>query len=99
MITRIVKMNFRPEETENFLLLFEEVKNRIRGFEGCCGLTLLRDIHNPDLMFTYSLWNSEQSLERYRKSELFSSTWEQTKSKFSSPASAWSVMDQSNTEQ
>ena len=54
MIQRIVKMTFRPEEVDNFLSLFEEVKHKIRGCEGCAGLTLLADINQTNVLFTYS---------------------------------------------
>ncbi|HEY1045124.1 MAG TPA: antibiotic biosynthesis monooxygenase family protein [Bacteroidia bacterium] len=91
MITRIVKMTFRHEELENFMQLFEEVKLKIRNFEGCEGLSLLRDINNQNILFTYSHWQSENHLNQYRNSELFADTWKLTKSKFESKAEAWSV--------
>ena len=91
MITRIVKMTFRHEELDNFMQLFEEVKHKIRNFEGCEGLSLLRDINKPNILFTYSHWHSENHLNQYRNSELFAITWQQTKAKFESKAEAWSV--------
>jgi heme oxygenase (mycobilin-producing) len=98
MITRIVKMQFRPSETEAFLSLFERVKQQIRSFEGCVGLTLLRDMNAPDTLFTYSHWESEAHLNAYRNSELFEKTWKDTKSGFSAKAEAWSVLEQSHTQ-
>ena len=97
MIQRIVKMTFRPEEVDNFLSLFEEVKHKIRGCEGCAGLTLLADINQTNVLFTYSYWQTEANLNAYRDSELFAITWRDTKSKFASKAEAWSVQVQSET--
>lgn len=97
MIQRIVKMTFLPEQVENFLALFEEVKHKIRGREGCLGLNLLRDIKHSNILFTYSYWRSEADLNAYRDSELFAVTWRDTKSKFSAKAEAWSVQIQSET--
>lgn len=91
MITRIVKMHFRPEETNNFIHLFEEVKDKIRTFDGCKGVILLRDLRQPEIFFTYSHWESENALNTYRNSELFAETWKNTKAKFFSKAEAWSV--------
>ncbi len=91
MINRIVKMTFEDSKTEAFLALFEEVKNKIRIQAGCQHLELWRDISNPNILFTYSIWNSEQDLENYRHSDLFKTTWENTKNKFSEKAKAWSV--------
>ena len=91
MIIRIVKMNFRPEEVGAFQENFEKNKEKIRAFEGCEGLQLLRDINHPSRFFTYSFWQSTDHLEAYRKSELFQGVWKFTKSLFANRAEAWSV--------
>lgn len=88
---RIVKMVFRPEEVVEFEKLFDEVKERIRNFEGCTHLTLLRDKNHSETFFTYSRWNDESDLENYRNSDLFKSVWSRTKVKFGEKPEAWSV--------
>ena len=70
MLIRIVKMTFRPEKINEFLEIFESSKEKIRAFEGCHHLELLRDINSPDIFLTYSHWESEEDLNNYRKSEL-----------------------------
>ena len=92
MINRIVRMSFEPSLVPAFLSLFETVKDQIANFEGCKGLTLLRDAHESNVLFTYSLWESEADLNKYRFSELFKSTWEQTKNKFTAKPIAWSLL-------
>lgn len=84
-------MTFRNEEVENFIALFHQVKQKIRHFEGCQNLDLLRDVKNQNIFFTYSYWESEKHLNNYRTSELFAETWAATKAKFSEKAEAWSV--------
>jgi heme-degrading monooxygenase HmoA len=42
-------------------------------------------------MFTYSQWDSEESLNAYRQTELFVQTWKRTKTLFQEKAEAWSV--------
>lgn len=91
MIKRIVQMSFRPECRQDFLLLFEERKHIIRGFEGCMMLELWQDINNPDIFFTHSLWASEEHLNHYRFSAFFKDTWTRTKALFAEKAQAWSV--------
>ena len=91
MIERIVRMSFREEKVKEFLTLFNKTKDQIASFKGCHGLKLLRDVRHHHVLFTYSSWESEEALEQYRKSELFRSTWQQTKEMFESKASAWSV--------
>ena len=96
MITRIVKMTFKPEHVSVFLTQFERDKKHIRGFEGCLHLELLNDKNNPNIFFTYSKWQDESFLEKYRHSDLFSSVWKQTKILFAEKAEAWTVNSVSN---
>ena len=91
MFTRIVKMEFKAEEVENFLINFDTVKHKIRNFPGCEHLTLLRDKNDSTVFFTYSKWAKEEDLEHYRHSQLFKGVWATTKPKFRSNAQAWSV--------
>ena len=91
MITRIVKMTFRPDEVPRFLHVFNENKTKIAGFEGCTHLELLNDVHTPAVFFTYSHWQDERYLEAYRNSELFKGVWQQTKQLFADKPDAWTV--------
>lgn len=91
MLKRIVKMTFRPDETDVFIGLFESKKSLIRNFDGCKYLELVRDINNPAIFFTISIWDTDNSLQNYRRSDLFKTTWEETKALFSEPAEAWST--------
>jgi quinol monooxygenase YgiN len=91
MIIRIVKMTFKPDLAKDFLNLFNENKNHIAGFEGCTHLELLNDRDNPATFFTYSKWENEHFLEKYRNSELFNTVWDQTKKLFDAKPEAWTV--------
>jgi len=91
MLKRIVKMTFREAAVPDFLAIFEESKPKIRAFEGCHHLELLRDLQRPNVLFTFSFWENEEALGRYRQSELFKTTWKKTKALFSERAEAWSV--------
>ena len=90
MIVRIVKMEFKQELVDSFLLLFNANKESIRNFPGCNKLTLLQD-SSKNVFFTYSIWENESSLERYRDSNLFKEVWKETKSYFSKKPKAWST--------
>jgi heme-degrading monooxygenase HmoA len=91
MIIRIVKMSFQEEMTEDFLNFFDKYKSEIRNFKGCQYLQILKDIKNPNIIFSYSYWDSEISLLNYRNSSLFIDIWSETKKKFKDPAEAWST--------
>lgn len=90
MIVRIVKMSFREEKAQEFIELFEKSKESIRNFEGVEHLELLREHPEGSIFFTYSHWQSEEHLEKYRKSELFKRVWKDTKALFAKKAEAWS---------
>ena len=91
MFVRIVKMTFKEEAVETFLKNFHNNKNAIRNFEGCRFLELYRDRQQPNIFFTYSYWDAQTDLERYRSSELFKTVWTKTKPLFSDRPEAWSV--------
>jgi quinol monooxygenase YgiN len=91
MITRIVKLTFHPEKVADFMEVFEESKTKIRAFEGCFGMELLKNMDAPYVLFTKSLWNDAAALEKYRHSELFQKTWARTKIHFAAKAEAWSL--------
>ncbi len=67
--------------------------NLIRGFEGCNHVELLQGENEPNIFFTYSLWESETHLNKYRDSELFSSVWSRVKPLFNEKPHAWSVKE------
>ena len=84
-------MTFQPEKVNDFINAFESKKDLIGNFEGCAGVELLRDIQQPNVFFTYSKWQSEDALEKYRQSPLFQATWDEVKKWFSDKPEAWSL--------
>lgn len=88
---RIVKMEFMPEKVTDFLTVFNESKEKISSFDGISHLELLNDKNNSNIFFTYSIWQSEEHLNKYRDSDLFKSVWTKTKPLFAEKAEAWSV--------
>jgi len=83
-------MTFQVEKVADFLSIFESSKDKIRHFEGCCHLELLRDLDCPHIFSTYSHWENEQALEKYRQSELFRKTWAASKILFAEKPLAFS---------
>ncbi len=88
MVTRIVKMSFKPDRVEEFKQLFEQYKMQIAGAEGCISLRMLQE-RESNIFFTYSEWQGEEYLEQYRRSDLFSKVWSQTKTFFNDKPQAW----------
>ena len=88
---RIVKMTFLPEHRDDFLENFYSIKERIRNFNGCSKLSLVNDQKDKNVFFTISEWDSEESLGKYRGSELFKNTWKRVKPMFAERAEAWST--------
>lgn len=93
MITRVVKMTFRPENIFRFKEIFYESKSMIQAFEGCVRVELMNDVNNEDCYFTLSYWLTEDDLNNYRQSYLFKNTWSKVKPLFSERAQAWSLIN------
>ena len=91
MFVRIVKLSFHQENIPAFLENFEVMKEKIRNAPGNRLLELYQDKNNPDIFFTYSYWENEADLEKYRQSELFLDVWSFTKKLFNAKPEAWSV--------
>ena len=90
MIVRIVKLTLFPHKTKDFLALFNRYKTDIAAFPGCLQLQGLQDIKNTNVFFTYSHWDNEESLNKYRNSELFNEVWPQAREWFEEKPEAWS---------
>ncbi|VXC38770.1 Antibiotic biosynthesis monooxygenase [Flavobacterium sp. 9AF] len=84
-------MRFQEDKIDLFLENFNQVKEKIRNFEGNEFLELYQDKNDPRIFFTYSYWQQEENLEEYRKSVLFTEVWNFTKALFSDKPEAWSV--------
>lgn len=87
-------MEFLPEKLGDFLTIFNQSKLLIRYFDGCKELQLHSDARNPNIRYTYSYWESEEALEKYRKSELFQTTWAATKILFATKPQAFSLIQE-----
>lgn len=88
---RIVKLTFQEDKLQDFLNFFDTINTKVAGFEGCNGMKLLQDIHQPHVVFTYSDWDDEAALNNYRYSDLFKGVWTTIKPWFDAKAEAWSV--------
>ena len=88
-ILRIVRMTFRPEEVEGFVREFERLQHRVGNVPGCFSVRLERDVQDPTICATFSVWESVEHLNAYRKSALFGEIWPDTKRRFAAPPEVW----------
>jgi len=91
MIKRIVKMSFKPQNVDDFIEIFDHAHPLIEGMPGCKKVELYAEDGKPNILFTLSIWDNTDSLEYYRNSELFKTTWEKTKALFDDKPAAWSI--------
>jgi quinol monooxygenase YgiN len=96
MITRIVKIHFQEDKIADFLSFFEQIKWEVAKQKNCGGMKLLQDKYQPNIVFTYSLWEDENALNAYRDSELFQKIWPTIKPWFKEKAEAWTVNEYFN---
>ena len=91
MLIRIVRMTFQKDRVVDFLENFEQNKAKIRSFTGCHHLELWQDENEENIFMTHSHWDSEESLNQYRDSELFKTVWAYTKQLFAEKPQAFSA--------
>jgi autoinducer 2-degrading protein len=99
MLIRIVKLPVDTVKLEEFLDHFNSLKEKIRNFDGCSELKLLCDVKQKNIIYTYSIWQSESHLEAYLNSDLFKETWAKVKPLFFSKPEAWSLNELMNVEE
>ncbi len=90
MLIRIVRMTFYEDKVGDFLQIFEESKYKIRAFPGCSHLELHQDCNANHVFSTYSYWDNEEAINKYRNSGLFKSVWSRTKALFAEKTMAFS---------
>ena len=84
-------MHFTEAGVDEFLEIFNAHKTSIRNFSGCSHLQLLKDIDDHLCYSTLSHWDKQESLDRYRQSELFGKVWGRVKTLFSERSQAFSL--------
>jgi heme-degrading monooxygenase HmoA len=93
MITRLVKLTIDPNKVREFEEIFVSNKDKIAAFPGCQQVKVMRDVNAPNVYFTHSIWESEEAINNYRKSELFGGIWPNTKKLFADKPEAWSLTE------
>ena len=82
-IIRIVRMIFTQDTLSQFDAIFKINKKAIEKQPGCLIVELVEDSKNPLVRATVSSWDKEESLNLYRKSQLFGEVCPKTKRLFS----------------
>lgn len=92
MLHRIVRMEFTPETKANFVEIFYKKQPFIEAFKGCHSVDLMVDEEDDLVLYTFSKWDANESLQKYRSSAMFIETWKQVKPLFSTKAKAFSLI-------
>ncbi len=91
MIVRIVEMRIDSSKKQDVVRTFQEIKESVRGFNGCHYVGLFEDTNSPEHIVTYSIWDSEKDLETYRASPVFERNWKLLKEFFIDKPKAYSL--------
>lgn len=91
MITRIVRLEISEEHVVDFKEFFDRNKAEILSSPGCRSLLLKNEVGHPNVFFTISEWDKEESLNEYRQSQFFREVWPNVKLWFSAKPLAYSL--------
>ena len=78
-------MTFTHDTLKQFEAIFKKHEEAIAGQPGCFQVELVKDSTSQLVRATVSRWDSEESLNDYRKSALFGEVWPETKRLFAAP--------------
>jgi quinol monooxygenase YgiN len=84
-------MTIKEEHVAEYIAFTASLKAKIKAFDGCQFLDILQDVNNRNLLFSYSLWDTEEHLDLYRASKFFKETWATIKPWFDDKPEAWST--------
>ena len=88
-IVRIVRLTFDEKTIETFQELYQKHELAIASQPGCHSVDMVEDEADPYVRATISKWDSVESLNRYRDSELFGEVWPATKALFAGKPEVW----------
>ena len=94
MLIRIVRMDFQTDKVDDFIAFFETIKDKIADFPGCNHVELCKDSKMDHVFYTFSRWDGEEDLEKYRHSDLFDEVWTKTKKMFGGKPLAYSLIQE-----
>lgn len=89
-LIRVVRLTFDESTIDAFEELYSKHAEAIASQPGCVGVELVTDTSDPYVRATISRWDSEDSLNNYRGSELFGEVWPATKALFAGKPEVWS---------
>ena len=84
-------MTFQADKTDEFVAIYKKYRKHILGAEGCSHVELLQAENQPNTFFTYSHWENNECLNKYKDSTIFGEVWPQTKALFAEKPLAWST--------
>lgn len=88
---RLVKLTFKPDKVDDFISIYNKRNPYANQIDGCKHVELWRSHKSENVLFTLSIWENEEALESYRRSDFFRTTWSLTKALFEQKAEAWSL--------
>jgi quinol monooxygenase YgiN len=91
IVIRVVRMTFLPDKTDEFQRIFEKCQSDIKNMPGCLHLELWQDTDQPNIFVTYSHWESEETLNDYKRTAFFGVVWKKTKALFSDAPQVFSA--------
>ncbi len=92
MIVRVVRLGLKDNYVKAFRSHFSSIKETIVSSKGCFHVSLFEDQDQKNILYTYSIWQSESDLNLYRESSFFKQTWQKVKPMFAHKAQAHSFL-------
>lgn len=89
MIKRIVKLTIKEEKLAELYQVLDQHLLFIRNVDGCNHLEILKSKPPTNIVWTISIWESEEALNNYRNHPKFYPIWKALKATFAEKAEAW----------
>lgn len=84
-------MTVKEQYIDSFRKRVPVISNEVRRVSGCMHNDIFRDRNNDNIFYSYTIWSSEEDIERYLKSMYYKEIWGDIWDYFKKEPMAWKI--------
>ncbi len=93
MILRVVKLKVDPRKMEAFQLFMENLHDEKLRLNGCLHFDFFNERQNPNIFYSYTIWEHEKFLKQYKKTDLFKEVVQTLRELCIDEPQAWTIQN------
>ena len=91
MIIRVVKIPIKDASINSFIKRIPIISNEVRRVSGCIHNDIFRDKMKENIFYSYTIWNSDEDIEKYLGSQYYKDIWGDLWDYFEGTPKSWKI--------